>query len=659
MSSPGDRDKTTDLRLTPGDFFTRDLDDAVRSGQIDCALHSAKDLPEPLPAGLDLVYLPWFEDPRDVLILPPRQTTVPPSPRIGVSSARREEYCKKRWPDAIIKSIRGNIEQRIEQLDNGDYDLLIMAAAGLNRLQFGLRISEYIPLNELTPPPGQGKLALTFRAGDRRFQLIRSLFAKPVIFAGAGIGSVANVTRGTIEALSRAEICFYDALCPPDILDLLPSAAEKIAVGKRLGEHALPQEEISARLVDSARKLLSVVRLKGGDPGIFGRLAEETELLDQHALPYRVLPGISSLTVATSTTGLLLTRRGLSRGFTVATPRRSGSGAFEPLSPTEQHDLPQVQFMAAAELPAVCANWKQQGYAGDLPAAVVYDAGGEEETIITGTIDNIVGQIKTPSQPGLVIAGNAADRRYLFARHGALRGMKILFTGSTVLQEKAAELIRRYDGRPILRPMIRLQAVPEATAILNQSVIHDWLIITSPAAAELLFSVAEANRFDLRRLPKLAVCGPGTAAPFIRRGIYPEVCPEHDFGAAGLTEELRKRLFSDESAIRPCSDLAAPLSASISDIVFYHNRTIHYDTVPEFDVILFTSSSSVRAFAENFTAEPLRDKVVAAIGKPTAAALDELKTPMEVITGIDAALEPLVYALARRQVNLQLNGDKI
>jgi len=658
MSSPGDRDKVTDLRLTPGDFFTRDLDEAVCSGQLDAALHSAKDLPDPLPAGLDLVYLPWAEDPRDVLILPFGRDSIPPLPRIGISSGRREEYCRKRWSGAIMKPIRGNIEQRIAQLDRGDYDLLIMAAAGLNRLGLVSRISEYIPLIELVTPPGQGKLALTFRPGDRRFQLIRSLWAKPVIFAGAGIGSLANTTRGTMAALREADICFYDALCPPGLLDLLPPNAEKIAVGKRCGKHALPQEEISERLVDAARRLLSVVRLKGGDPGIFGRLTEETESLDRYALPYRVLPGVSSLTAATSTTGLLLTRRGVSRGFSVSTPRERGSATIKPLSSHEQHELPQVMFMAAAELAAICTNWQKNGYAATLPAAVIFDACGETEEIITGTLADLPDKVKRDPRPGLLIAGKNAAKRYLFPRHGALRGMKILFTGSTTLQEKAAAQILRHDGCPVLRPMIRLDAVPEAAELLYRAAVADYLIVTSPAAAELLLVVAKASRFDLRRLPKLAVCGPGSAAPFLRHGIYPEICPERDFGANSLAEALQQQIRPGEQAFRLTSDLAAPLSATITDIKFYHNQTVFYDTMPKFDAALFTSASTVRAFVENFTATPLRDKPVAAIGKPTAAALSTLAIP-DIITGTEATLEAMVEALARRQVLRQfeqLNG---
>lgn len=659
MSSPGDRDKTTDLRLTSGDFFTRDLDDAVLTGRIDCAIHSAKDLPEPLAAGLDLLYLPWAEDPRDVLILRQGQTVIPPAPRVGVSSVRREEYCKKRFPDAVIKSIRGNIEQRIEQLDRGDYDLLVMAAAGLNRLGLDQRISEYIPPTELPTPPGQGKLALTFREGDKRFKLIRSLFVKPVIFAGAGVGTANNATLGAVAALRHAEICFYDALCPDGLLGLLPSSAEKISVGKRMGKHSLRQAEISLLLADAARRGLAVVRLKGGDPGIFGRLAEETGLLDKYALPYRVLPGISSLNAATTGTGLLLTRRGSSRCFSVTTPRKSGSGAIEWPTAAERHDQPQVFFMATAGLPEICAHLRQDGYPDDLPVSVVFNAGDEDEKIITGTLDSIAGLVGSATSPGLVIAGRIADRRYLFRHHGALRGMRVLFAGSTTLQAKAAEIIRRYDGRPVIRPMISLNAAPDAAEKLR-NMKADWLTVTSPSAAELLFSAAEASQFDLRHLPKLAVCGPGTAEPFMQRGIFPEICPEHDFGTIGLINELKARLAPDDTVVRLCSDLAEPLPFAMKNIVFYHNNTIHYDTVPEFDAVLFTSKSAVKAFAENFTPAALTDKLVCAIGNPTASALASLSVPMKILTGADASMEQLVYALAKHQVNrhiTELNGD--
>lgn len=191
FSSPGDRDRETDLRDSDPDFFTRDLDEAVINGKIDCALHSAKDLPEPVSAGLDWFWLPWRDDSRDVLI--GRTECSGRKLRIGISSVRREQYCRKRFSDAEILPVRGNIDDRIAQLDDGKYDLLVMAAAGLNRLGLGDRITEYLPLDELNPSDGQGVLALTFKQGDQRFLEIRKLFVNSVVIAGAGAGSTGNI----------------------------------------------------------------------------------------------------------------------------------------------------------------------------------------------------------------------------------------------------------------------------------------------------------------------------------------------------------------------------------------------------------------------------------------------------------------------------------
>ncbi len=177
--SVGDGDRTTDLRASPADFFTRELDEALLRGEIDLAVHSAKDLPDPLPAGIDSFWLPWREEPRDVLVLAPGRkiADLPDNPVIGVSSERREEYCRKRFPNGIQQTIRGNIEERIEQVDRGDFDMVVMAAAALIRLNIEERITDWIKLDQLQVPAGQGYLAITYRAGDERIEAIRNRIA--------------------------------------------------------------------------------------------------------------------------------------------------------------------------------------------------------------------------------------------------------------------------------------------------------------------------------------------------------------------------------------------------------------------------------------------------------------------------------------------------
>ena len=183
-----------------------------------------------------------------------------------------------------------------------------MAAAALNRLKLHSRIHQFIPLEQLSVPEGQGYLAITFRKGDTRFQTLRTLYTPAVTIAGAGVGHRDLCTIATIRALQRCDLCLYDSLMDQRLLDHLPPHAEAIDVGKRCGAHTKEQHEITHLLCEYARRSHRIVRLKGGDPGIFGRLAEETEALEALALPYHVIPGISALQAATTSTGMLLTR---------------------------------------------------------------------------------------------------------------------------------------------------------------------------------------------------------------------------------------------------------------------------------------------------------------------------------------------------------------
>ncbi|MCL2104517.1 MAG: hydroxymethylbilane synthase, partial [Kiritimatiellaeota bacterium] len=218
FTTVGDRDLKTDLRDSPADFFTRELDDAVREGRVDFAVHSAKDLPDPVPEGLDWFWLPWREDPRDAWILPkgmrneelgirnqgdvtesiPHSSFLIPNSRIrvGISSVRREAYCRKRFPNAVMKPVRGAIPDRLAQLDAGDFDAILMAGAALNRLGLAGRVTEWVPLDALPVPPGQGYLAVTFRQGAPLMTRLRSYFVKAVRFVGGGGGGAAYCTLG-------------------------------------------------------------------------------------------------------------------------------------------------------------------------------------------------------------------------------------------------------------------------------------------------------------------------------------------------------------------------------------------------------------------------------------------------------------------------------
>ena len=625
MDTPGDQDRETDLRSSPPDFFSRTLDAALLEERIDLAVHSAKDLPEPLPEGLDWFWLPAAGDRRDALVgsLAPRL--------IGVSSQRRAEYAVRRFPHAELKPLRGNIGERLQQLDEGRFDLLIMAGVALQRLGLEQRIAEWIPLEELDTPEGQGALAVTFRRGDPRMQAIRKLFIKTPVFAGAGV-SEGQLTLDAMRALRNAEVCLYDALMDDAVLHHLSAGAKRIYVGKRQGEHSRPQEEINRMLCDYVRKGYRTVRLKGGDPGIFGRLAEEIEALEVLGLPGRVIPGISAMQTAAAGSGVLLTRRGVSRGFTVMTPRLQG-GATGAVDAAARAELPIVFYMAVTKAGQVAAELMEDGLSGNTPCVLVFAAGADNEAVYRCPLDALEATLGTiPDRqrklPGLLIVGEIA--RYGFdAALGALGGRRVLLTCSEALMERCVQSVYDLGGRPVQRPLIRLQILPQAADIVRHMADFDWIALTSPSAVRCLHEVILCERLDMRSMPRIMTTGPGSVRALEKAGLGCELVPEADFSSAGLlaaaTGQVKGQKVLRLRSARAGADLAEGLrtaGADVTDCVLYENCDITYSEQPEFDAVFFASASAVASFVRQWQTDILTGKMILAMGGPTA---DELQ----------------------------------
>jgi uroporphyrinogen III methyltransferase/synthase len=647
-----------DLRQSPADFFTKDLDDQVLAGILDCAVHSAKDVPDPVSDGLDWVWLPWTEDARDVLIRPKGLTveSMPANGRIGVSSERREAYCHTRFPGARQSPIRGTIEERLRLLDRGDFDLVVMAGAALNRLGLQDRITEWIPAALLPPPDGQGTLALTFRAGDERFQKLRRLFVKSVTFAAAGVGSAGACTLEALNALKRCDVCLHDTLLGHDLISMLPATVKCVDVGKRCGQHSMPQNETTYLITRYARRGLRVVRLKGGDPGVFGRLAEEVEALDELGMPYRVMPGVSSLSAATSTTGKLLTRRGVSRGFTVMTPRKEGGGTGS-VNADERRTLPIVFFMALSVADAVAKQLMEEGMSPRTPAAVVYGAGSDRSFSITSDLADIAARIKETDTdlPGLLIVGEAA--KYQYPNWGALQGRRVLLTASHALQDKAADGVNDFGGIPVCRPLIKLEPTAKALECIRAISSYDWVVLTSPSAVRCFGEVLRDGWVDLRKVPKLVTCGGGTSRELWALGLQADIEPKTDFSADSLLKTVEPLMGARPRILRLRSDKAGPalagalraMGGTVEDCVLYHNLPIPQGVKPVCDVAFFASASAVEVYDQQWGADSLKGVLVVAIGKPTLAALTKRGIVVDLVPP-EATVESSMEALAAHYV---------
>lgn len=648
ISTPGDDDRSTDLRLSPLDFFTRSLDEAVRDDTVDLAVHSAKDMPDPVADGLDWFWLPGSGDRRDVVVgsLDPKV--------VGVSSDRRVEYAQQRFPNAECRSIRGNIQERIDQLDRGEYDAVLMAGVALQRLGLEDRITEWIPLTELDTPEAQGTLAVTFRAGCRKGLAIRNLFIKSATFVGAGV-SDGHLTIDGMRALNVAEVCLYDALMDDTVLRHLPRDAVRIFVGKRRGAHTQPQDEINRMLCDWVRKGRRTVRLKGGDPGIFGRLAEEVEALEQLDLPSRVVPGISSMQTAAADTGIQLTRRGVARGFAVMTPRLQG-GALGPVDSAARAELPTVFFMAVGTATRLADELVADGTDGATPCALVFAAGSDREQVLRSTLARLATDIEgvaeaTLKLPGLFFVGDIAAYRFK-AGLGALGGRRILLTCSDALLERAVQAVYDMGGRPIARPLIDLELLPQAAAAVSRLKTFDWVAVTSPSSARCFHELMLRENVDLRTTPRIMVTGSGTARALARAGLAHDAMPESDFSGRGLIAAV-KDLVRGKRVLRLRSQKAGPnlaeelraAGAEVEDCILYENRFIEYELCPEFESVFFASASAVESYVMQWGTESLAGKTVLAIGQPTRRALSDAGVDADVVGGMDT-VERSLQALA-------------
>jgi uroporphyrinogen III methyltransferase/synthase len=662
FSSPGDRDRELDLRESPGDFFTRDLDEAVKNCSIDAAIHSAKDRADVQDDSLDWFWLPWKEDRRDVLVLRDGLSidNLSSKLRIGVSSERREHYARIRFPNSEILSIRGNIEERLAGVDAKHYDAAIFAAAAMVRLGLQHRITELIPLNELPTPEGQGALCMVFRKGDGRFENLRSLFVNAVYFAGAGAGNAANCTLAVRAALECCDICFHDSLIDEALLDFLPPNAARVSVGKRSGAHATQQSSINALVGDAARKGLHVVRLKGGDPGIFGRLAEEIDTLESFRLPYHILPAVSSLNAATTGTGLLLTQRGESRGFIALTPRQQGGGEA-PVNMSARCKLPLILFMAIEVCSDLVRQLTEDGLSPRTPAFVVFGAGTLQQEIIESTLSLLTEQVSAyqGKAPGLIIIGANLKIRN-GNRHGALGGMRVLLTSSEELTERASAIVTEKGGVAVPHPLIRCELNPGSKDISRNLCSYDWLILTSPSAVRFFMKMLDAADIDIRLVPRIAVSGAATERTLRQYHLRADIVPMHsaEIGGEikkGAQRECRILRLSSDKADSTISDDLRRAGFSVDDAVLYNTVPVLHKQLPAFDAAVFASTSAVNVFVNQWSVDVLNGKEIVVIGNPTAEALRGLGI-VHFHYAQDETIESCIHTLAAHRVAVRIEA---
>ena len=402
LESYGDKNQQISLLNgeAPADIFTRELDDAIRRGDADIAIHSAKDLPYPLPEDIEVIALFPAFDTTDSLVSRSHKTLaeLPAGSVIGTSSPLRKKGLNELRPDLTIKGIRGCIEERVQQVKDGKYDAAIVATCALKRLGMEDEIAEVLPF---ATHPLQGFLAITAKKDNSTLgasaasssdgkqgmpsQALRQAFASKSILdrqgkvslVGFGPGDPNLLTIKAAKAIDAADIIFYDDLIDSSFLE--DKKAEKVYVGKRAGYHHKEQADINRLLLDAAREGKQVVRLKGGDPMVFAHGSEEIEYLESNLIQVEVIPGITTASALAASQKVSLTHRDFSSSVALVSGHTP-----EPVTPDAET---LVYYMGAKQLQAIATQLiDREGWAFNTPVLLTYNVSRDDEQTFETTL---------------------------------------------------------------------------------------------------------------------------------------------------------------------------------------------------------------------------------------------------------------------------------
>jgi uroporphyrinogen III methyltransferase/synthase len=371
-----------------------------------------------------------------------------------------------------------------------------------------------------------------------------------VFLVGAGPGDPELITLKGIKALQKADAVVYDLLANPELLKRAPQA-QHFYVGKQGGKPSMSQDAINRLLLRLARLGKQVVRLKGGDPFVFGRGGEEAEFLSKHRIAFELVPGITAGIAAPAYAGIPVTHRDLASEVTLVTahedPQKESSVVnWEALA---QGRGTLVTYMGVKTLPRVTRALLKGGKPANTPVALIYRGTLPNQKVLEGRLDTIARLAKKArfQAPALTVIGRVVNlrKKLKWFERKPLFGKKILVTRSrkqaSVLREKLEEL-----GAHVLEcPVIRIETVSKTQALdraIRSIQNFDWLVFTSANGVEGFFERFLKLKRDLRRLGKIKIAciGPATREALERLNLFPDFMPK-EFVAESLFESLREK----------------------------------------------------------------------------------------------------------------------
>jgi uroporphyrinogen III methyltransferase / synthase len=472
-----------------------------------------------------------------------------------------------------------------------------------------------------------------------------------VYLVGAGPGDPGLLTLRGKTVLERADCVIYDFLANEELLKYAPALCERIFVGKRAGTHTLSQEQINRSLVEKSRQGNTVVRLKGGDPFVFGRGGEEAAALREAGVPFEIVPGISSGIAVPAYAGIPVTHRKVSASVSFvsirAEPTAETNGS-DPIPAFPNSDTT-VFLMGTRSLASITSLLLKQGRTSSTPVAVIRWGTLPYQETIVGTLGDIVSKTQGLAPPTVVVVGEVVNLRNQLQWYDRLPlfGKRVVITRPREQAASLREALAERGALPIELPTIEIRD-PDSWEPLDDAIRRltdfDYLLVTSVNGVRQFLARLAVSGRDVRDLKgiEIGAIGPATAAELARSGVRADFVPA-EYRAEGLLEILSERDLQGKAFLIPRARVARDLvprvlserGARVEVIEAYRvekpslrPEELHGLLTPTPDVIMFTSSSTAANFCELHLSPKLRQKLalakIASIGPVTSGTLRAL-----------------------------------
>jgi uroporphyrinogen III methyltransferase/synthase len=481
-----------------------------------------------------------------------------------------------------------------------------------------------------------------------------------VYLIGAGPGDPGLVTVRARERIEQADVLVYDYLANPKLLDWAPVGAERIYVGKSAGRHSIPQDEIEEILVERANKGLQVVRLKGGDPFIFGRGGEEVSELEIDKIPYEIVPGVTAALAAAAYAGIPLSHRDYSSSVTFLT------GHENPEKQALSIDFRRYGkstgtlciYMGIAQLPRIVSELKAGGMSGTMPVAIVEWATLNRQRSIAGSLDTIVAELEASGlgAPAMVLIGEVVAHRSKtdWFEGRPLFGKRIVVTRAREQAGQLTQMLEENGAEVIELPFIEVKPAFEEKLVgevFAGIAVYEWVVFTSANGVKTFFDLFYKAFDDIRCLGpmRIAAVGAATAREIEKHKLKVDFLPSKA-NAKILADELIQReglesvqllvVTGNQNREELVTRLETEGRAIVDTLPLYKTVKTDLSKAPAAeryrqvgaDAVLFTSSSTVKSFVDQQDALRLEDgarrPVFGSIGPMTTKTLQELDLPL-------------------------------